>query len=124
MKNQLTEYMPILTATEFSSVKDKEKFFNHFIRFVNSGFKETIFPKWFYNRLSNCFGNIAHYNKAQFYQVQFSDAEAQCKFLNNCLNYPCYGSPEFTYSDVERCLIIWIQENKENLFNVIYKGDK
>ena len=99
------------TATEFSSIEDKYKFEKQFKRFVESGFKRTLFPKWFYTRLSMMFGHIAHYNIYGFYQYWFSDIEKQQHFINNCLQWRCYGDPAFTYSDVERELKDWIQRN-------------
>jgi hypothetical protein len=49
------------TPTEFSTAQDKAAFGNHFFRFIEAEWKESIFTKGFYNRLSNCFGHIAHY---------------------------------------------------------------
>jgi hypothetical protein len=48
-------------ATEFSTAADKADFGNAFLHFIESEWKETLFTKTFYNRLSNTFGHIAHY---------------------------------------------------------------
>ena len=101
---------PQFTATEWDSVKDKEKFAKHFIRFVESGYKRSLFYKWFYQRLSNTFMHIAHYNKDGFYETFFMDEQGKRDFLNQTLSYPCYGDPAFTYSDVERYLQGWLQD--------------
>lgn len=98
------------TPTEWSSAEEKAKFANHFVRLVESGFKETMFQKWFYTRMSKCFGHIAHYNQGGFYNVWFTNTENQLAFLKHCLQGGGYGSPEFTYSDVERSLKTWIRE--------------
>jgi len=45
---------------------------------------------------------IAHYNKNGFYETYFTSTENLAEFLKECLQYGCYGSPEFTYCDVER----------------------
>ena len=100
-------YMP----TKFHSAEDKAKFANHFVRFVESGFKPTLFPKWFYNRLSNTFSHIAHFNRGGFYATWFDSLDSKIKFLVRLRDYPGYGSPEFTYCDVERDISKWIGES-------------
>ena len=110
------------TATEFSSVNDKMKFYRHFIRFVESDFNENLFYKWFYTRLSLCFGHIAHYNKNGFYQEKFSNPERKVAFMANIARYPCYGQPDYTFCDVERALISHFNGNVKSampLFQVI-----
>jgi hypothetical protein len=47
--------------TEWSSAADKAAFGNTFLHFVESALKRSLFTKGFYQRLSNCFGHIAHY---------------------------------------------------------------
>jgi hypothetical protein len=98
------------TATEWDSVEDKEKFAKHFKRFVQSDFKRGLFYRWFYNRLHMTFGFIAHYNLDGFYTTYFEDAEGKNEFLRLCRAHPCYGDPAFTYSDVERDLQNWLEE--------------
>ena len=101
------------TPTQFDTAEDKAKFANHFVRFVESGFKETLFYKWFYTRLSMSFGHIAHYNKNGFYGVWFDTHEKRNAFLGHTLIYPCYGQPEYTYCDVEKVLIDWLEVRLE-----------
>jgi hypothetical protein len=50
------------------------------------------------------FGHIAHYNRAQFYEEWFSSRAGQVRFLKHTLRFPCYGDPEYTFSDVERAI--------------------
>ena len=107
MKFEASQFTP----TQFSTAADKAKFANHFVRFVESGFKITLFPKWFYTRLSNTFGHIAHYNQGGFFDAQCSTARAQHSFLRQCASYPCYGQPEHTYCDVEKVLAKWIRDS-------------
>jgi len=52
-----SEFVP----TKFSTAADKAEFGNAFLHFIESEWKETLFTKTFYNRLSNTFGYIAHY---------------------------------------------------------------
>ena len=46
----------------------------------------------------------AHYNRTQFYEEWFSSLAAQVRFLKHTLRFPCYGDPEYTFSDVERAI--------------------
>ncbi len=96
------------TPTKWSSVDDKEKFYNHFIKFVGKDFPPGLFHKWFYKRLSMCFGFIAHYNSYGFSETFFRSTRDKLEFIKKILTYPCYGDPVFTYSDVEKELKNWL----------------
>lgn len=99
-------------ASQFTPGHDdaeqKARFANHFVRFVESGFKPTIFPDWFYRRLSTAFGHIAHFNRGGFYATWFHTDADRRAFLENAMRWSCCGDPEFTYCDVERALRRWI----------------
>ncbi len=82
------------TATKFSTAADKAEFGNTLLRFIESEWASALFTKSFYNRLSMCFGHIAHYNRTQFYEEWFSSLAAQVRFLKHTLRFPCYGDPE------------------------------
>ncbi len=99
------------TPTKWDSAEQKAKFTIQFVKFVESDFNFNKFPKWFYQRLSNCFGNIAHFNQLGFYETYFNDSAGKLRFIGNCLNYPCYGDPSFTYSDVEKVIQEWLKKN-------------
>lgn len=43
------------TPTQFFTAQDKATFGNHFFRLIESGSKQTLFTRGFYNGLSNCF---------------------------------------------------------------------
>jgi len=101
---------PQFTATAHSTVEDKEKFAAHFKKFIERGCPETLFPKWFYQRLSTCFGMIAHYNIHGFFDVYFRSTAGKVQFIREVMLYPCYGDPAFTYSDVEKHLHEWLKE--------------
>jgi hypothetical protein len=101
------------TPTEWSSAADKAKFANHFVRFVESGFKATLFYDWFYTRLNGTFGHIAHYNRRGFYDTWFSGTAERLNFLRHTERDRSwqYGDPAFTYSDVEKVLVAWVRES-------------
>lgn len=98
-------------ATKWSTADDKARFANHFVNFVEEGFPSSLFYLWFYKELSDCFGHIAHYDRAGFFGTFFSDEEGKVDFLKVCLEYPCYGSPKHTFCDVEIVLQDWLREN-------------
>jgi hypothetical protein len=101
--------------TKFSTATDKAKFANHFITFIKSGCDETKFPKWFYTRLSMCFGHIAHYDQDGFYGTFFSSQEGRQRFAKITMEYRCNGDPEWTYSDVEKAIQEFIKRNPKYL---------
>jgi hypothetical protein len=92
------------TATKFSTAANKAEFGNTLLRFIESEWASALFTKSFYNRLSMCFGHIAHYCRSQFFEEWFSSLAAQVRFLKHTLRFPCYGDPEYTFSDVERAI--------------------
>ena len=92
------------TATQFDTAADKAKFANHFVRFVASGYKASLFYDWFYRQLSNCFGHIAHYDRTTFYNHFFRDKQAQLYFMTATREGGGYGDPAYTYSDVEKAI--------------------
>lgn len=89
------------TPTQFHSAADKEKFFKHFQRFVQSGYNKNLFYQWFYVQLSFMFGHIAHFNKHGFYQNWFEDQDSINDFWARVKTHRCYGDPAYTYCDVE-----------------------
>jgi hypothetical protein len=97
------------TPTQFDTAADKAKFANCFVRFVESGFKFTLFPSWFYKRLSMTFGHIAHYDIHGFYHTWFANTATQITFLKRTQFYGCWGDPAFTYCDAEAALKKWVQ---------------
>jgi hypothetical protein len=98
-----------LTATKWDTAEDKVRFAKQFVRFVQSGFAEQHFTDRFYRRLCNTFGNIAHYNRGGFWSEFFTTTADKVRFLEQTLQYPCYGDPAWTYSDVERVLQAWLR---------------
>jgi hypothetical protein len=92
------------TATKFSTAADKAEFGNTLLRFIESEWARALFTNRFYDRLSMCFGHIAHYNRTQFYEEWFSSLAVQVRFLKHTLRFPCYGDPEYMFSDAERAI--------------------
>jgi hypothetical protein len=90
--------------TPFSTAVDKANFGNALLHFVESEWKQELFTKSLYNRLSMCFGHIAHYDRATFYETWFTSEEDRLRFLQHALRHGCWGSPEFTFYDVERAV--------------------
>ena len=91
-------------ATQWNSADDKAVFGNTYLHFIESEWKRSLFTKGFYQRLSNCFGHIAHYDQHQFYETWFTCDKDRLEFLSNTIAWPCWGDPTFTYSDVERAI--------------------
>ncbi|WOJ91719.1 hypothetical protein RZS28_18500 (plasmid) [Methylocapsa polymorpha] len=92
------------TPTKFDTSDDKAWFGNALLSFLAKDCPPSAFSNRFYCRLSNCFGHIAHYNKHQFYQDFFLDDSSKIEFLRQTLQWPFFGDPNFTYSDVERAV--------------------
>lgn len=91
-------------ATQWNAADVKAKFGNAYLHFVESDFQRSLFTKQFYNHLSNCFSHIAHYNIHGFYEVWFTNLADRLRFLKHTLDFPCYGDPAYTFSDVERAI--------------------
>ena len=103
--------MTKFTPTQWSTVEDKEKFVKHFKRFVDKGMPWTLFYKWFYLRLSQMFGHIAHYNRTGFHDTWFGSERDKHRWLTYIAKGGAYGSvgdPAWTWSDVEKDLASWM----------------
>lgn len=117
MKNEpFTPYQ--FVDSKFSTKEEKAKFANHFVRFVNSGFKKSLFYDWFYKRLSMTFGHIAHYNRLGFWETWFESPNDQACFMHHTKTAQIYGDPAFTYCDVELALKNFFK-NKQNKIEII-----
>jgi hypothetical protein len=90
--------------TQWDTAEQKAKFANALLTFVAQDFPRSKFHESFYRRLSNTFGHIANYNSTGFYGRFFLTPEGKFEFLEQCVTWPCYGDPTFTYSDVERAV--------------------
>ena len=97
------------TPTQWDTTQNKAAFAKQFMRFLRSDFAAKHFTERFYRRLSNTFGNIAHYNRGGFWAEFFTSTADKVRFLEQTLQHPCYGDPGWTYSDVERVLQAWLR---------------
>ena len=97
------------TPTKWDTAKDKAAFATQFVRFAKSGFALKHFTDKFYRRLSNTFGHIAHYDRGGFWSEFFTTPGDKVRFLEQTVQWPCYGDPAWTYSDVERELQKWLR---------------
>jgi len=88
-------------ATKRSTVVDKMKTYTHFHKFVQSGFDEKVFNKWFYRRLSAMFGLSRHYSRLSFYNHWFTTDNRRYEFLKKLVQWESRGEPTLCYSDVE-----------------------
>ena len=101
--------------TEWESAQDKAKFANHYVRFVESGFKQTLFQKWFYRSLILKFGHIAHYDIHGFYSQFFTSPRGKVEFIQQMLDF------FWADTDVERALrahakqVGWLEKFKAEL---------
>ncbi len=90
--------------TRWDTAEQKAKFANALLTFIAQDSPRSKFHESFYRRLSNTFGQIAHYDSAGFYQRFFLTAEDKLEFLEQCATWPCHGDPTYTYWDVERAV--------------------
>lgn len=97
-----------LTATKFTIVEEKAKWLNDLAGSMRSGFAKSKFTKPLYNRLSMCFGHIAHYNQGGFYETWFTTAADRLSWIMHTLDCPCHGDSEYTFSDAERQFQAWL----------------
>jgi sulfite reductase alpha subunit-like flavoprotein len=74
------------------------------MKFIAQEFPRPAFSKALYQRLSNTFGHIAHYNQDGFYCVFFERDADKLAFLDQTLRWRCYGDPTYTFCDVERAV--------------------
>ncbi len=91
--------------TQWDTAEQKAKFANALLAFIAQDFPRSKFHEGFYRRLSITFGHIAHSDRAGFYETFFLTAKDKLVFIEQCVEWPCYGDPTFTYSDVERAVI-------------------
>jgi hypothetical protein len=94
----------MFVASKFSTADEKADFANKLMAFIESGFEEKKFTKAQYRRLSLTFAFIAHNDHAGFMAEYFTRTEDKARFLEQIATHPCYGDPEYTYSDVEKAV--------------------
>jgi hypothetical protein len=102
------------TPTKWATAEEKAKIANKLTRFILGGFRQGSFAKAMYQRLSNMFGHIAHYDINGFYTTWFTDIKACRDWAEHIIGswLSGIGDPQFTWSDVERSMIQWMQDNQ------------
>ena len=102
------------TPTKWATAEEKAKTANKLTRFILGGFQQASFTKGMYQRLSNMFGHIAHYDINGFYNTWFIDSKSCRDWAEHVTGswLSGIGDPKFTWSDVERSLIQWMQDNQ------------
>lgn len=93
------------TATKFHTGDDKAAFGNQLLAFIAEDFPERRFTQAFYRELSLHFGMIAWTDKHGFWAEYFTQLPDKLRFVEEIVAHPCYGLPEYTYSDLERVVI-------------------
>lgn len=99
------------TSTQWATADEKAKWAKKFIRFVEGGFKAKAFTKPIYDRLSNMFHHIAHFNRTGFYSVWFTTEQQRRAFMKRLREHTPMGDPAHTWSDVERALQAYFKAN-------------
>jgi len=94
----------MFVASKFSTADEKADCANKLMAFIESGFEEKKFTKALYRRLSLTFGFIAHFDHANYWAEYFTRIEDKARFLEQIVTFPCYGDPEYTFSDVEKAV--------------------
>jgi hypothetical protein len=92
------------TPTTFSTNEDKAWFGNTLLKFLANDSPQTGFTTRLYHRLSLTFGHIAYFDKCGFYETFFQDDSGKLDFLRQTIQWPFYGDPRHTISDVERAI--------------------
>ena len=101
---------PPLRAEEFTTTKfhdgaTKAGFGNQLLAFIAEDFPRKRFTLKFYRVLCQHFGMIAHYDVHGFWAEYFTSTADKLRFLEELTAHPCWGSPAFTFSDLERAVI-------------------
>lgn len=101
-----SEFVP----TKFSTAAEKAEFGNTLLRFLDANCPRELFTEKLYNRLSMTFGHIANYDRQGFFERWFTSDRKRLEFLRHTLDWPCWGSPDFTFSDVEQVIQVVVRQ--------------
>ena len=80
-------------ATRWETAQGKADFGNKLCKFIAADFKQSLFTKTLYGRLSNCFGHIAHYNIHGFFETFFQTSRARSSSWSLAFNGPVTATP-------------------------------
>jgi hypothetical protein len=98
---------PTPTAPDFTSMKltpaDSKVWFTvHFLRFASADFPKHHCTERFYRQVMNTFGLIAQYDRMGFWTEYFTTTAGKIEFIEQAIQWPCYGDPSHTFCDTER----------------------
>lgn len=101
------------TSTEYDSAKEKAKWANAMVNFIEKGFREQDFTKRVYDGLYiHLYDHIAHYNQWGFYSEWFSTDRKRLEWFLYALDNVPHGSPRnWLWDDVEIAFAGWIRES-------------
>jgi len=99
------------TRTKWDGPDAKMKYARRLCRFLERNCPKKSWNKAFYNRLSQMFGFIAHYNALGFWEERLSSPQRRLATLQVILRHPCYGDPAWTWSDVEKAVQAFVRAN-------------
>ena len=105
--------MATFTPTRFDTAETKQKVLEDLKKFIKTGASEARFTKKLYHHLSLHFGHIAHTSIIGFYDAWFSGPVKRLAFLKRHRDGEIYGDPAHTWSDVQKALRAWLEENPD-----------
>jgi len=82
-------------STEFMSASEKDRVFDGWKKFVDSGFKRHFFTKIIYEHLHLNFGFIAHYDINGFYATYFEEPDDTTGFIQHIIE----DAPTYKFED-------------------------
>ncbi len=85
--------------TKFSTADDKAAFGNALLHFLEMNCRRELFTNSLYDRLSSCYGHIAHCDRETFYETWFDTDQDRLRFIQHTLRGRCWPNPTFTFSD-------------------------
>jgi hypothetical protein len=97
--------------TKFHSAQAKAEFGNLLLAFIADYCPESRFTNKLYDRLSNCFGHIAHYDRVGFISEYFCSPSNKLRFLTDTMSHHCMGDRHYTFSDVEWLIVKRLQQH-------------
>ena len=87
--------------TKFTPADSKAWFAIHFLRFASADFPKHHFTQRFYSRVMGTFGMVAHYDRIGFWTEYFTGTAGKIEFIEQVIQWRCYGDPTHTFSDAE-----------------------
>lgn len=96
-------------TTQFWTAAQKADYANRLVRFMQGGFRPGEFGNLLFKCLLASFGFTSNQTQAEFYAVWFADGTKRRAFVQHILQYVPKGSPDQTFSDVEKLVQEWLR---------------